>query len=66
MSIVAVQLVRERDFAEFVREAPEEELLREHSLIKEELYKLDNYRTPTTELLRDRLGTIAKALDIAA
>lgn len=59
-------LIREKDFAEFVQYADEEELLRQCQLIRSELARFENVRTPVTELLRDRLSVLTRTLGLAA
>lgn len=60
-------MVRERDFAEFVQYADEQELIRQRQLLIQELNsKYKNVRNPLSEIMRDRLATLNRTLDIAA
>lgn len=62
---LVMNLVRERDFREFVNAADEVELLRERTLLKSELARFETIRNNTTDLMRERLSVIERALGLA-
>jgi len=65
--MMIANMVRERDFAEFVQYADEQELLRQRQLLHAELNtKYANARTPLTEIMRDRLNVLDRTLGLAA
>lgn len=55
--------IREREFAEFVQCASEEELEAQTQHLESELNgRFENIRSPLSERMRDRLGVLNRAL----
>lgn len=65
MALQVMNLARECDFREFVNKADEVELLRERTLLKSELARFETIRNNTTDLMRERLSVIERALGLA-